>query len=182
MAPGLKPAAFAAAAFLALTPLSCVTPPDERGRDPSGIASASATPSGSATPSASATIRADERALTATLEAMLRALEEENAFAFLEHVSERFVPSRLGLKADVDVGLELYLGYGYHVRYDRINIDGDRGTLVVEWKLVRMNRETSQADIHSGGTELLFLREDASSAEGGRWALEAVNGEKIFSP
>ncbi len=145
------------AALLALVPAACAVPEAEPAR------------TGPARPA-----NALESELVETLETMTRALEREDVFACMEHVSERFVPSKLSLKVELDDGLASFLGYGFHTLVTRCHVEGTEGTLIVEWRRGRSHRETGVYDSADGVTELKFTRED------GAWLLVQQNGDALL--
>lgn len=117
---------------------------------------------------------ADETAILASIDAMTNALELENSFEFIEHVSDRYDPSKFDLKARVDAGLGDYMGYAYHIRPTRMNVDGDIAIAIVEWRLGRNHRQTGEIQWLNGQAELHFSREN------GVWKLAAQYGDPLF--
>lgn len=112
--------------------------------------------------------------LIEAFQSLVRTIEQENPFAFMDHVSERYVPSKFSIKNDLDRGFEIYSAHIYNVEIVQAHIDDDDGIIVVSWRLSRNNRKTNSFEVSTGESQLHFAMED------GEWQLIQQNGDQIF--
>lgn len=112
--------------------------------------------------------------LIETFQSLVRFIEQENPFAFMDVVSERYVPSKFSVKNDIDRGFEAYSAHIYNVEIVQVHIENGDGIVVVSWRLSRNNRTTNTFEVSTGESELHFTWEDSE------WKLVQQNGDQIF--
>lgn len=115
-----------------------------------------------------------EDQLFSTTEALARDIEWARTSAFTDKVSDRYQPSVLSLKSDLDEALYTWTDYRFELEGERAYVEGERGTLVVRWRRQRTRRSDGHRELVTGRTDLQFTREDGS------WKLSQQVGDTLF--
>lgn len=107
-------------------------------------------------------------------ESMARDLEASSSLSFLDRVSDRYQPSRLLLKSEIDEGFNTWTEYRFELERERAFVEGERGTAVVRWRRQRTRRADGYRELLTGRVDLQFLLEN------GTWKLTQQVGDTLF--